>query len=96
MPATNWFFQLQLLAGTLIVAFSIITKVYGGVLTAVVTIPISQPLINSIFDIRNKPDIRVNVDRNLAVDIVIHVNIFWQLTNNFLLWWPSIDLFLKI
>lgn len=76
VPCRNWAVHLQLMAGALILAFLIITKVYGCVFTALVATPIYRPLINSVYDIKNIPDIHVYVERDLAVDIVFRVGLY--------------------
>ena len=62
------------MAGALILACFIISKVYGCILTAFVAMPISYPLIDSVQDLQNKGDtMHVNIDRDLSVDIIFRV-----------------------
>ena len=75
VPCTNWAMQVQLMAGALIVACFIFTRVYASVLTSSVTIPINQPLVNSVYDIPNKrSEIHVNVEKSTIADGIFQVN----------------------
>ena len=51
----------------------ILANYYGSILTAYITAPIPQPLIKSIYDLKDRPDIHLITDKNTNVDAIITV-----------------------
>ncbi|KAI9553610.1 hypothetical protein GHT06_021532 [Daphnia sinensis] len=49
----------------------VIVNAYNSTLISHVTLPNAPPLIKSIYDLRNRPDVRFVTDRNLNVDAVL-------------------------
>ena len=67
-------FPLRILTGVWCLACFVLVTAYSSVLIACITAPDKfKPIINSVNDLPNKPDIHVTVDKNLFLDVVLQV-----------------------
>jgi ionotropic glutamate receptor len=62
-----------LLAGAWGLAVFLLTNYYTTLLISFVAAPNHHPLIQSIFDLRNRPDLRLVTDKNINIDIILSV-----------------------
>lgn len=66
--------SIRLLFGGWCLALLILGKAYSSVLVSFITLPIYQPLINSVYDIPPKTSgVRVNVEKDKGIDVYFRV-----------------------
>ena len=49
----------------------VLVSAYSGVLLSFIMSPVSKPVVDSIYDIVDVPDLKVAVDRGMAADLVL-------------------------
>ncbi|KAK4013130.1 hypothetical protein OUZ56_025370 [Daphnia magna] len=59
------------LGGAWCIATFVIVNAYNSTLISHVTLPKKEPLIKSIYDLRNRPDVHLVTDRNMNTDAVL-------------------------
>ena len=62
-----------IVGGVWCLATFVLVNAYNSTLISYVTLPNPQPLINSIFDLRNRSDVYLVTDNNLNTDAVLSV-----------------------
>ena len=68
------------LAGAWCLASFVLVTAYSSVLIACITAPDKfKPIINSVNDLPNKPDIRVTVNKDFILDVIFKVCFYSQL-----------------
>lgn len=65
--------KFYLIGGVWCFAAFVLVNAYNSTLISQLTLPNQKPLINSIYDLRNRSDIYLVTDRNLNTDAVLTV-----------------------
>ena len=71
---------IRLVAGIWCLAAFVLSQAYNSTLITYVIAPNNPPLINSVLDIVNNPNIHLVVEKNMGLDVVISVRTFKILT----------------
>lgn len=64
-----------LICGVWSIAAFVLINAYNSTFISYLTLPNQKPLIDSIYDLRDRPDIHLVTDRNLNTDAVLSVKI---------------------
>ncbi len=67
---------IRLVAGIWCLAAFVLSQAYNSTLITYVIAPNNPPLINSVLDIVNNPNIHLVVEKNMGLDVVISVRTF--------------------
>lgn len=65
--------KIRFLFGIWCLTLLVLGIVYNSVLVSFITLPIYQPLVNSIFDIPKSNGVRVTVDKDRGADLYFRV-----------------------
>ena len=73
----------RILAGAWCLAAFVLVQAYTSTLITYIIVPHTQPLIESVYDIANNPDIKILLEKDRGLDLLFSVSknlIFPQLT----------------
>ena len=72
-PIVSKRLPIRLVAGIWCLAAFVLSQAYNSTLITYVIAPNNPPLINSVLDIVNNPNIHLVVEKNMGLDVVISV-----------------------